>query len=79
MTVWTDYTCETLWVLIIGTTHPRCENEEPCSVHDVTEHYAEKERERNCSKDSWINFFIAGNSVGVDNFLKGIEELIFPK
>jgi hypothetical protein len=42
----------------------------------VTEHHSEQQWEGNYSKDSWIDFFMHRDTIGVDNFLENNRKII---
>jgi hypothetical protein len=48
-------------------------------MHDITKHDAEQEWKRNCSEHARIDFFVAGDAVGINDLLKWIDELVLPE
>lgn len=46
------------------------------AMRDISKHHSEQKRKRRNSKKSWVYFFVARNSVSVNNFLKGGGELV---
>jgi hypothetical protein len=45
-------------------------------VHEITEHHTEKEWERYACENSWIHFFVAWDTVSVNNLLENCGELV---
>lgn len=52
------------------------EEEKHTSVTHVSKHDAKEEGESHTSIDSWIDLFVGGHSISVDNLLVDVGELV---
>jgi len=43
-------------------------------MSDISEHHTKQERKDGYSKKCWVDFLVARNTIGVDDFLEGCSE-----